>query len=79
MEFEPNPNRVEPGYVAREVVGVKGKDFDRIQDRDGKWGSIESYLEKTTDTDITHGLRPDCETRMTSGLADNGRTNGGAA
>jgi hypothetical protein len=29
--------------------------------------------------DITHGLRPDCETRMTSGLADNGRTNGGAA
>lgn len=52
---------------------------DRIQDRDGKWGSIESYLKKTTDTDVTHGLCPDCATRMTSGLADDGGINGGAA
>lgn len=52
---------------------------DRIQDRDGKWDSIESYLKKTTDTDITHGICPDCETRMTSGSADDGGINGGAA
>lgn len=52
---------------------------DRIQDQGGKWGSIESYLEETTDTDITHGLCPDCESRMTSGVVDDDRTNGGAA
>jgi PAS domain S-box-containing protein len=52
---------------------------DRIRDGDGTWGSIESYLRKTTDTDITHGLCPDCESRMTSGVVDDDRANGGAA
>jgi hypothetical protein len=34
---------------------------------------------KTTDADITRGLCPDCERRMNSDLAGDGRINGGAA
>ena len=32
----------------------------RIQDKEGKWQSVDKYLVKKADIDFTHGLCPDC-------------------
>jgi hypothetical protein len=32
----------------------------RIRSDDGKWELIEHYLKKKADTDVTHGVCPEC-------------------
>ncbi|MDZ7778676.1 MAG: hypothetical protein U5R14_01915 [Gemmatimonadota bacterium] len=33
----------------------------RIQTEDGTWEGISAYLKRMGDTDVTHGLCPECE------------------
>ncbi len=36
----------------------------KIQDEDGQWTSIETYIEKHSDAEFTHGICPDCLTKF---------------
>lgn len=37
---------------------------DRIQNDEGSWETIESYLGHELNTQITHGMCPDCHRRQ---------------
>jgi PAS domain S-box-containing protein len=37
---------------------------DRIQRHDGDWERLEEYLERSTGSDVTHGMCPDCHARQ---------------
>jgi PAS domain S-box-containing protein len=40
---------------------------DRIRREDGDWETIEAYVKRVGDVDVTHGLCPACEQRMVEG------------
>jgi response regulator NasT len=40
----------------------------KVQREDGQWVSIESYIESHSTTELTHGICPDCLTKMRGGL-----------
>jgi PAS domain S-box-containing protein len=44
---------------------------DRIQNDEGSWGTIEAYLGDELNTQITHGMCPDCHRRQMEHI-DNG-------
>jgi hypothetical protein len=51
---------------------------DRIQGEDGVWQSVEKYLKKTADTDVSHGLCPECFQKELDGLDVTGGAEGSA-
>ena len=44
----------------------------KIQDDDGQWTSIETYIEKHSDAEFTHGICPECLTRFKKELGGDG-------
>jgi CheY-like chemotaxis protein len=42
----------------------------RIQDDDGQWTSIETYIEKHSDAEFTHGICPECLTKFKKELGE---------
>ena len=36
----------------------------KVRDDSGSWNSLEAYLKKTSGRDVTHGICPECNTRM---------------
>jgi len=42
----------------------------KIRDDKGYWNTIESYISEHTDAEFTHGLCPDCITRLYPGYAN---------
>jgi PAS domain S-box-containing protein len=52
---------------------------DRIQDGEGEWESMESYIERQADTKVTHGVCPDCFQRQMDDLDHNSERGGTAA
>lgn len=49
----------------------------RIQNNEGEWESVESYLGRETRTKISHGLCSDCFRLQLDGLDDGGEGEGG--
>lgn len=43
---------------------------DRIRGEDGDWETIEAYVKRVGDVDVTHGICPACERRMMEGTDD---------
>jgi hypothetical protein len=41
----------------------------KVRDDRGYWSQIEAYLSARTDTQITHGICPDCNDKL---MADDG-------
>jgi CheY-like chemotaxis protein len=42
----------------------------KIQDDDGQWTSIETYIEKHSDAEFTHGICPECLTKFKKELGE---------
>ena len=42
----------------------------KIQDDDGQWTSIETYIEKHSDAEFTHGICPECLARFKKELGE---------
>jgi PAS domain S-box-containing protein len=49
----------------------------KIRDEKGCWNTIESYLVKHTDAEFTHGLCPDCITRLYPDYTNSKKRGGG--
>lgn len=41
---------------------------DTIRREDGDWETIEAYVKRVEDVDVTHGICPTCERRMVEGM-----------
>jgi len=52
---------------------------DRIRTEEGTWESMEGYLERVEDADVSHGVCPECERRMREGVMNGDETDGNAA
>jgi len=52
---------------------------DRIRTDEGAWETIEEYLERVEDADVSHGVCPECERRMRGGAKNGGEAGGDAA
>jgi hypothetical protein len=52
---------------------------DRIEDGNGGWESLESYIERQADTKITHSVCPACFQREMGDLDDDSERGGTAA
>lgn len=52
---------------------------NKIQKADGTWEPLEDYLSREQNTEVSHGLCPDCFDRQMEGLDSPGDTNGSAA
>lgn len=37
---------------------------DKIRSEDGDWETLEAYVERVGDADVTHGICPTCKQRM---------------
>jgi len=52
---------------------------DSIRTDEGTWESMEAYLERVEDADVSHGVCPECERRMRGGAKNGGEAGGDAA
>jgi len=52
---------------------------NQIQGEEGSWEPLEDYLSREQNTEVSHGLCPDCFDRQMEGLDGPGDANGSAA